>query len=83
MFCSTAPSWMRFCASGLSPATRRRSPPEPASCTARSPNAFSTSVRAFARSASSLKRTTTFVPSRPTPLYCTFFSRSSERMSVV
>ena len=28
MFCSTAPSWMRFCASGLSPATRRRSPPD-------------------------------------------------------
>ena len=27
MFCATAPSWMRFCASGFSPAISRRSPP--------------------------------------------------------
>ncbi len=83
MFCWTAPSWIFFCASGLSAAASRSSPAASVSRSRRSGNDFSISVRALTRSASSRKRTTTLVPSRATPEYCTFFSRSSERMSVV
>ncbi len=50
---------------------------------ARSGNALPMSVRAASRSAASRKRTTTFGPSRAMPAYWIFFSRSSERMSVV
>ena len=58
-------------------AARRRSP-----TTARSGNALPISALALSRSAASRKRTTTLCPSRAMPAYCTFFSRSSERMSV-
>ena len=66
----------------------RRDQPElaaRASCvrTTRSGNAVSISTRAFVRSASSRKRSTTFWPSRETPPYWMRFSRISERMSVV
>ena len=84
MFCWTAPSWIFFCASGLSDATRRSSPPgASASRSTRSGYAFSISRRALVRSAASRKRAFTLVPSRDTPAYCTFLSRNSERMSVV
>ena len=70
MFCWTAPSWMRFCASGFRPATSRDSPPA-ASCsrTARSGNALAISFRASSRSASSRKRSTTFGLRATTPEY--------------
>ncbi len=68
MFCWTAPSCMRFCASGFRPAISRSSPPVPScSRTARSGKAFSISMRAFTRSDSFVNRSTTFDCSRPTP----------------
>ena len=46
MFCWTAPSWMRFCASGLSPATSRSSPPRRPRRAAAGPGTPSRSRRA-------------------------------------
>ena len=61
MFCWTAPSWIRFCASGFRPATSRDSPPA-ASCSRTSEirERLVDLVACRVRSASSLNRSTTF-----------------------
>ena len=65
MFCWTAPSWMRFCASGFSAAMRRSSPPRLLRAHGEVGERSSRSRCApSSRSASSRKRSTTFWPSR-------------------
>ncbi len=69
---------------GLEPGDQRSSPPaSPTSRTARSGNAFSISTSRLVALGVSRKRSTTFWPSRPTPVYWMLFSRIRERMSVV
>ena len=60
MFCCTAPSWMRFCASGFKPAKSLKSVPVFTSLSCRSGNAFTISTLALSRSAASRKRIPTF-----------------------
>ena len=81
MFCLSANSWVRFCASGLMVAVSRNSPPSADSASARSDIWSSMSLRALSRVSASRNLITIPLGSRAMPLWRMFLSRSCERTS--
>ena len=83
MFCLMANSCIFRMAAGFSVAAMRRSVPSPCSTSARSGWLSSSAMRAFERVSSSRKRMTIRSPSRFTPPWRTFLSRSRLRRSAL